>query len=505
MNTTQKFRWTEKAKEDLLSFVNEADGTQKQNWSQIASRFRQVYNNYQGKVDALRMQYSRLKAKIPTSNPELCDQDENLFRWSETAEKSLLLIGNKKENDKKQDWQEIANKFKQLYPQYGGRDDALQRQFYRIKEKISEAAENFYWSKSKSMDLIRLVNLINVDGYPNWTKIYYTFKRYHPNFDDSKENLRCFYEKICDDLNSHFASVPETQNVNDWSEQLDVLLAQATGHAQNIMSAQIRDGRKKNVNNLANMTVKIFKEHYKKQNGVDYIGNDAIILKHFYDHKESLIPCSYVCDEGLDSVSNVDSKKLQAFASKNNTVVFSRVFNECCHNCGYIFPRTHNGSNRKLVTQPINGLPRVLQISTNVPYTHKIEEKYITCLECSRKPNWYIDYNVAIYNFTQYTIPNELRNLNEYERNQIALCGGFYSLYQKQNPHRKIFEHRQGECNIGKKRDADYQNMFTFFNTERPQKGESSNIKIKTALIWLKKITAYSRISYLIMKQFMAT
>ena len=51
-----------------------------------------------------------------------------------------------------------------------------------------------------------------------------------------------------------------------------------------------------------------------------------------------------------------------------------------------------------MLENAINGVPQVLQMKINVPYTYCIDEKYITCLECVRTPKWHNDYSVAISN-----------------------------------------------------------------------------------------------------------
>lgn len=245
---------------------------------------------------------------------------------------------------------------------------------------------------------------------------------------------------------------------------------------------------------------------YRSKYEIDFNGNEAVILKHFYDYKESLNPSGFQCDPDTDSTSIVDGKMLQAYASKNHSLAFMKLFNECCHNCGLLIRKNQLNKNRKLLSNAINGNPHVRQMRSNVPYTYIVGDKYVTCQECITKPDWRIDYVMAVSTSNKYDVPVELQHLNEYEANQIALCGGFYSLYKKQNVQSKIFEHRQGENNIGKKRDLDYHNMFTtFYNIDRPYQVDTSNEKIKASLRWLKNIIHCTMNFFLTMKPFTVT
>ncbi len=483
--TAAKFFWDNKALKELFRIVDAADKTSK-NWPNILLQFKQVYSNYMGKHDALKKQYERIKAKN-IINPRVLDTFEEKFVWTEKANEDLISIVNATDESQIRDWSNIAVKFQQIYPKYEGSNKALGMQYLRTKAS-SSIDQAFNWSKRERLDLLRLANSIRVLDYPNWTKIWYTFKRYHQNYLGSKEDLRSEYEKINNDGHTNSESVAEPDKLYDWNENMDDLLAKAVGHAQNIIRAQIRDGRRKNTDNLSKMAVKVFKEFYKTNTGVDYIGAEPIIFQKYHEYKENMIPSSYACEEVNDSVSNVENKTLQAYASKNHTLAFAKVFGECCHNCGVMFARSKTSTNRKMLLNAINGLAEVTQMVRNVPYMYYIDEKFITCVECFRKPTWTNDYSLAINSSKRYQIPQELCNLNVYEQNQIALCGGFYTLYRKQNPQCKIFEHRQGESNIGRKRDSDYHNMFTtYYNVDRPQKTDSSNRKIKTALLWLKR------------------
>lgn len=240
MGSTQNFRWTNQAKDDLFAIVNACNETQKPNWSNIAIQFKQIYSNYSGKDDSLRKQYTRLKTQNAQFTLGCSDDQDEPFRWSDKAEQDLCLIVQRNKNANGQDWSNVLTDFQKQHPQYRGLDLSLQRQYYRIQEKLS--SQPFVWNKSNSMDLVRLVNLINVDGYPNWTKIYYTFQRYNPNFVGNKDDIRCHFEYISNDDNAKFVSDPNEHEL-DWNDNMDVLLAEATGHAQHILNCQKRDRR----------------------------------------------------------------------------------------------------------------------------------------------------------------------------------------------------------------------------------------------------------------------
>lgn len=132
---SDKFQWTNQAKNDLMIVVNASDESNRMNWSNIATKFKQKYPNFEGTDNSLRMLCQRSKTQTITNSPESSVQTKEIFRWSDKAKTDLCTIVNAAYgNDTgKINWPHIAKEFGKMYTYFKGTDNSLRMQFQRSR------------------------------------------------------------------------------------------------------------------------------------------------------------------------------------------------------------------------------------------------------------------------------------------------------------------------------------------------------------------------------------
>lgn len=136
MSNTERFKWSDKAKLDLLSIYNTATKNNDVKWSNIAIEFKELYPTYKGMVGSLRKMCSKFKnEKINLTTREIVEPGHEKFRWFDKENTDLLSIVNSHLGSKMPYWSAVLTEFKHLHPNFEGNDKTLQKQYTRLSKK----------------------------------------------------------------------------------------------------------------------------------------------------------------------------------------------------------------------------------------------------------------------------------------------------------------------------------------------------------------------------------
>jgi len=168
MSSSQYFRWTDQAKNDLRSLISAVDQSSSINWSNIEENFKKKYPSFKGTKDALRKQYERSK------------KEKHVFQWCDEAYNDLCNIANKSYENKsgKINCTHVLNEFCKTHPNFGGKKDSLKKQYRRNKtpnltqlniESPQKTTQKFHSPDQANSDLMeenKNVDLCDTDNNP---------------------------------------------------------------------------------------------------------------------------------------------------------------------------------------------------------------------------------------------------------------------------------------------------------------------------------------------------